>query len=143
MSVSLQIEEEPNCHFEHPPANCHGWNAVLQKASCRHRDLRFSLVLHTLALRCTMRVSLQIKRRPSFAVTRIRRMTARSVLFFSVPKSELDNVYCDSHSVNDGIMLASGTIIGEKRALACGYGDVGPCGNHGARSVLQSLQHAA
>ena len=71
-------------------------------------------------------------------------MTARSVLFFSVPKSELDNVYCDSHSVNDGIMLASGTMIGEKRALACGHGDVGPlwepwCAERLAKSSARSV----
>merc|ERR1712064_7806 len=36
-----------------------------------------------------------------------------------------DNVYGCRHSLNDGIMRATDVMIGGKRALVCGYGDVG------------------
>merc|ERR1711900_107556 len=40
-------------------------------------------------------------------------------------KSKFDNVYGCRHSLPDGIMRASDVMIGGKRALICGYGDVG------------------
>merc|ERR1711916_285933 len=42
-----------------------------------------------------------------------------------VTKSKFDNVYGCRHSLNDGIMRATDVMIGGKRALVCGYGDVG------------------
>merc|ERR1712179_406717 len=36
-----------------------------------------------------------------------------------------DNVYGCRHSLTDGIMRATDVMIGGKRALVCGYGDVG------------------
>jgi len=42
-----------------------------------------------------------------------------------VTKSKFDNVYGCRHSLPDGIMRASDVMIGGKRALVCGYGDVG------------------
>ena len=36
-----------------------------------------------------------------------------------------DNVYGCRHLINDGIMRATDVMIGAKRALVCGYGDVG------------------
>merc|ERR1712199_122428 len=40
-------------------------------------------------------------------------------------KSKFDNVYGCGHSLPDGIMRATDVMIGGKRALICGYGDVG------------------
>merc|ERR1739847_240696 len=40
-------------------------------------------------------------------------------------KSKFDNVYGCRHSLPDGIMRATDVMIGGKRALICGYGDVG------------------
>merc|ERR1712047_82800 len=39
--------------------------------------------------------------------------------------SKFDNVYGCRHSLPDGIMRATDVMIGGKRALVCGYGDVG------------------
>merc|ERR1712172_315599 len=43
----------------------------------------------------------------------------------SVTKSKFDNVYGCRHSLPDGIMRATDVMIGGKRALICGFGDVG------------------
>ena len=40
-------------------------------------------------------------------------------------KSEFDNVHGCRQSLPDGIMRATDVMIGGKRALVCGYGDVG------------------
>merc|ERR1712183_496225 len=42
-----------------------------------------------------------------------------------VTKSKFGNVYGCRHSLPDGIMRATDVMIGGKRALICGYGDVG------------------
>merc|ERR1740138_510464 len=42
-----------------------------------------------------------------------------------VTKSKFDNIYGCRHSLPDGIMRATDVMIGGKRALVCGYGDVG------------------
>jgi adenosylhomocysteinase len=42
-----------------------------------------------------------------------------------VTKSKFDNVYGCRHSLPDGIMRATDVMIGGKRVLICGYGDVG------------------
>merc|ERR1712113_803033 len=42
-----------------------------------------------------------------------------------VTKSKFDNVYGCRHSLPDGIMRATDVMIGGKRCLICGYGDVG------------------
>merc|ERR1719197_264685 len=42
-----------------------------------------------------------------------------------VTKSKFDNVYGCRHSLPDSIMRATDVMIGGKRALICGYGDVG------------------
>merc|ERR1719203_641818 len=42
-----------------------------------------------------------------------------------VTKSKFDNVYGCRHSLPDGIMRATDVMIGGKRSLVCGYGDVG------------------
>jgi adenosylhomocysteinase len=43
----------------------------------------------------------------------------------SVTKSKFDNVYGCRHSLVDAIMRATDTLISGKKALVCGYGDVG------------------
>merc|ERR1712076_196833 len=43
----------------------------------------------------------------------------------SVTKSKFDNVYGCRHSLPDGIMRATDVMLGGKRSLICGYGDVG------------------
>jgi len=42
-----------------------------------------------------------------------------------VTKSKFDNVYGCRHSLPDSIMRATDAMIGGKRALIAGYGDVG------------------
>merc|ERR1711907_857911 len=42
-----------------------------------------------------------------------------------VDKTKFDNVYGCRHSLTDGIMRATDVMIGGKRALVAGYGDVG------------------
>jgi len=43
----------------------------------------------------------------------------------SVTKSKFDNIYGCRHSLVDGIMRATDVLLSGKRALVCGYGDVG------------------
>lgn len=43
----------------------------------------------------------------------------------SVTKSKFDNVYGCRHSLPDGIMRATDVMIAGKKALVCGFGDVG------------------
>merc|ERR1711941_209655 len=65
-------------------------------------------------------------------VHRLREMAAKGELLFPainvndcVTKSKFDNVYGCRHSLPDSIMRATDVMIGGKRALVAGYGDVG------------------
>merc|ERR1712118_301782 len=65
-------------------------------------------------------------------VHRLREMAAKGELLFPainvndcVTKSKFDNVYGCRHSLPDSIMRATDVMIGGKRALIAGYGDVG------------------
>jgi len=65
-------------------------------------------------------------------VHRLKEMAAKGLLLFPainvndcVTKSKFDNVYGCRHSLPDGIMRATDVMIGGKRSLICGYGDVG------------------
>merc|ERR1711906_57359 len=65
-------------------------------------------------------------------VHRLREMAAKGELLFPainvndcVTKSKFDNVYGCRHSLPDSIMRATDVMIGGKRAMVCGYGDVG------------------
>jgi len=65
-------------------------------------------------------------------VHKLKEMVAKGELLFPainvndcVTKSKFDNVYGCRHSLPDGIMRATDVMIGGKRALVCGYGDVG------------------
>merc|ERR1719463_544256 len=65
-------------------------------------------------------------------VHRLKEMAAKGELLFPainvndcVTKSKFDNVYGCRHSLPDGIMRATDVMIGGKRVLICGYGDVG------------------
>jgi len=65
-------------------------------------------------------------------VLRLREMAAKGELLFPainvndcVTKSKFDNVYGCRHSLPDSIMRATDVMIGGKRALIAGYGDVG------------------
>ena len=65
-------------------------------------------------------------------VHRLYKMQAEGTLLFpginvndSVTKSKFDNVYGCRHSLVDAIMRATDVLISGKRALVCGYGDVG------------------
>merc|ERR1712226_1363963 len=64
-------------------------------------------------------------------VLRLKEMAKKGELLFPainvndcVTKSKFDNVYGCRHSLTDGIMRATDVMIGGKRALICGYGDV-------------------
>merc|ERR1712178_540835 len=65
-------------------------------------------------------------------VHRVKEMAKKGELLFPainvndcVTKSKFDNVYGCRHSLPDGIMRATDVMIGGKRAVICGYGDVG------------------
>merc|ERR1711870_156317 len=65
-------------------------------------------------------------------VHRLKEMAAKGELLVPainvndcVTKSKFDNVYGCRHSLPDGIMRATDVMIGGKRCLICGYGDVG------------------
>merc|ERR1712107_931030 len=65
-------------------------------------------------------------------VMKLRDMAKKGELLFPainvndcVTKSKFDNVYGCRHSLPDGIMRATDVMIGGKRALVCGYVDVG------------------
>merc|ERR1712218_21133 len=65
-------------------------------------------------------------------VHRLKEMAGKGQLLFPainvndcVTKSKFDNVYGCRHSLPDGIMRATDVMIGGKRELICGYGDVG------------------
>merc|ERR1712048_1512045 len=65
-------------------------------------------------------------------VLRLKEMAAKGTLLVPainvndcVTKSKFDNVYGCRHSLPDGIMRATDVMIGGKRVLICGYGDVG------------------
>jgi len=65
-------------------------------------------------------------------VHRLKQMAARGELLFPainvndcVTKSKFDNVYGCRHSLTDGIMRATDVMLGGKRALVLGFGDVG------------------
>merc|ERR1712021_62057 len=65
-------------------------------------------------------------------VHRLKEMAAKGELLFPainvndcVTKSKFDNVYGCRHSVTDGIMRATDVMLGGKRALILGFGDVG------------------
>merc|ERR1712188_304756 len=65
-------------------------------------------------------------------VHRLKEMAAKGELLFPainvndcVTKSKFNNVYGCRHSLPDGIMRATDVMIGGKRVLVCGYGDVG------------------
>merc|ERR1711907_785011 len=65
-------------------------------------------------------------------VHRLKEMAAKGELLFPainvndcVTKSKFDNVYGCRHSLPDSIMRATDVMIGGKRCLVCGYGDVG------------------
>merc|ERR1711981_1030113 len=65
-------------------------------------------------------------------VHRLKEMAAKGELLFPainvndcVTKSKFDNVYGCRHSLPDSIMRATDVMIGGKRALICGYDDVG------------------
>merc|ERR1711987_35864 len=65
-------------------------------------------------------------------VLRLKEMASKGELLFPainvndcVTKSKFDNVYGCRHSLPDSIMRATDVMIGGKRAMICGYGDVG------------------
>merc|ERR1711967_164279 len=65
-------------------------------------------------------------------VHRLKEMAAKGELLFPainvndcVTKSKFDNVYGCRHSLPDSIMRATDVMIGGKRCLICGFGDVG------------------
>jgi len=65
-------------------------------------------------------------------VMRLKEMAAKGELLFPainvndcVTKSKFDNVYGCRHSLPDGIMRATDVMLGGKRAVVCGFGDVG------------------
>ena len=68
-------------------------------------------------------------------VMRLRQMEEKGELLFpaidvngAVTKSKFDNIYGCRHSLVDGISRATDALLSGKRAVVCGYGDVGKGG---------------
>merc|ERR1712224_294736 len=84
-------------------------------------------------------------------VHRLKEMAAKGELLFPainvndcVTKSKFDNVYGCRHSLPDGIMRATDVMLGGKRCLVCGFGDVGKGSaaslrGQGARVVIAEI----
>merc|ERR1711977_386624 len=84
-------------------------------------------------------------------VHRLKEMAQKGELLFPainvndcVTKSKFDNVYGCRHSLPDSIMRATDVMIGGKRALICGFGDVGKGCAHamrgcGARVIVTEI----
>merc|ERR1719301_117009 len=84
-------------------------------------------------------------------VHRLKEMATKGELLFPainvndcVTKSKFDNVYGCRHSLPDSIMRATDVMIGGKRALICGFGDVGKGCAHamrgcGARVIVTEI----
>merc|ERR1712139_203894 len=75
-------------------------------------------------------------------VHRLKDMAKKGELLFPainvndcVTKSKFDNVYGCRHSLPDGILRATDVMIGGKRVLVCGYGDVGKGCAHAMRGA--------
>merc|ERR1712022_34172 len=73
-----------------------------------------------------------VREEPTTGVHRLKDMAKKGELLFPainvndcVTKSKFDNVFGCRHSLPDGLMRATDVMIGGKRALICGYGDVG------------------
>merc|ERR1712165_593610 len=74
-------------------------------------------------------------------VHRLKEMAAKGTLLFPainvndcVTKSKFDNVYGCRHSLPDGIMRATDVMLAGKKAVICGYGDVGKGCAHAMRA---------
>merc|ERR1712141_758134 len=81
---------------------------------------------------CMAKVVRGVSEETTTGVHRLKEMAVKGELLFPainvndcVTKSKFDNVYGCRHSLPDGIMRATDVMIGGKRALVCGYGDVG------------------
>merc|ERR1711865_1039692 len=82
---------------------------------------------HKVAKRC-----MGVSEETTTGVHRLYGMQAKGELLFpainvndSVTKSKFDNLYGCKHSLPDGIMRATDVMLAGKRAVICGYGDVG------------------
>merc|ERR1719311_30669 len=74
-------------------------------------------------------------------VHRLIEMSKKGALLFpainvndSVTKSKFDNLYGCKHSLPDGIMRATDVMLAGKKAVICGYGDVGKGCAHAMRA---------
>jgi adenosylhomocysteinase len=92
---------------------------------------------HKVAARC-----MGVSEETTTGVHRLYNMAKEGTLLFpainvndSVTKSKFDNLYGCKHSLPDGIMRATDVMLAGKRAVVCGYGDVG-------KGCAQSLKAA-
>merc|ERR1712113_701055 len=96
-----------------------------------------SLIRDTLKINAKKRTAMAdnwkgVSEETTTGVHRLKEMAAKGTLLVPainvndcVTKSKFDNVYGCRHSLPDGIMRATDVMIGGKRCLICGYGDVG------------------
>jgi len=92
---------------------------------------------HKIATRC-----IGVSEETTTGVHRLYNMQKSGSLLFaainvndSVTKSKFDNIYGCRHSLTDGIYRATDVMLAGKRALVCGFGDVG-------KGCAQSLRNA-
>src|SRR5206468_12773321 len=107
------------------------------KATCEEEIDLFSSIRHTLSDDSSFysRIAKNIvgvSEETTTGVKRLQKMANEGKLLFPainvndcVTKSKFDNLYGCRESLIDGIKQATGVMISGKKAVVCGYGDVG------------------
>ncbi|MBM3996615.1 MAG: adenosylhomocysteinase [Planctomycetes bacterium] len=107
------------------------------KATCEEEQILFSSIRHKLAddktfYSRTAKSIVGVSEETTTGVKRLIKMAAEGKLLFPainvndcVTKSKFDNLYGCRESLIDGIKRATDVMISGKKAVVCGYGDVG------------------
>jgi adenosylhomocysteinase len=107
------------------------------KATCEEEQFLFGAIRHKLAddptfYNRTAKSILGVSEETTTGVKRLVKMAAEGKLLFPainvndcVTKSKFDNLYGCRESLIDGIKRATDVMISGKKAIVCGYGDVG------------------
>jgi adenosylhomocysteinase len=107
------------------------------KATCEEEQFLFGSIRHTLAddphfYSRTAKAIVGVSEETTTGVKRLIKMATEGKLLFPainvndcVTKSKFDNLYGCRESLIDGIKRATDVMISGKKAIVCGYGDVG------------------
>src|SRR2546421_8419589 len=114
-----------------------GDTAFLDKPGSEEEEVLFALIKRTLKEKPGWLAELAknikgVSEETTTGVHRLYEMQKKGALLFpainvndSVTKSKFDNLYGCRHSLVDAIMRATDMLLSGKRALVCGFGDVG------------------